>query len=341
MSRAEHREAERGRAASSAFPWPSWGDLGAWVIAFAVAIGLWLFVNTGERVSERTIRVRLEARNLPLGLMVTNRIPEHAEVRVSGPGMILSGIEPRRLRVPLDLSGVRAGVATFALGPQMFHLPRKVEVLRVTPAQISFHVERSTRRTLPVRLERQGEVEEGGALGTIEIVPEKVEVVGPATQVDGLRAVTTAPLDLGTLSVGANEVPIPLSEPGDLLQVAPKEVLARIQVVALPVQRELRGVEVAIRGEHAGWTIEPRQVDVVLRGAPRRLEALDLAADSVYVQIQGGAGTGRSRVMVDLPDGIELVRVEPEDVALLAPAPKPSPTPRRRPPARRAERRRE
>ena len=302
---------------------PSWGDVGTWLVAFAIAVGLWLFVNTGERMSERTLKIQLEPENLPSGLVVTNPIAEHAEVRVSGPGVILSGIDPRRMRTPLDLSGVRPGVATFALSPKMFQLPRKVEVLRVTPAQVSFQVDRMARRTLPVRLEREGEVEAGAAVAELQVNPDKVEVIGPAGKIDGLRAVATDPLDFSELTIGANAVKLRLGRLGEMIQISPAEVVVQVRLEGVTVERVLEKVPVQLRGWPPGWRAVPPVVDVVVRGAEAPVAALQADAASVYV-LQGdpaAVGAQKVRPQVELPDEIHLARVAPDTVLLQPPAP--------------------
>ena len=63
------------RGSRGGTPWQrlratSWSDVGTWAVALAVAVGLWLLVNMGERTSERTLRVRLEPENVPAGMVI-------------------------------------------------------------------------------------------------------------------------------------------------------------------------------------------------------------------------------------------------------------------------------
>jgi hypothetical protein len=333
--RRERRRAARRRE----LPRISWGDLGAWLVAFATAIGLWLFVNTGERMSERTLRVRLEPENLPDGLVVTNPVAEFAEVRVSGPGVILSGIDPKRLRTPLDLSGVRPGVATYAINPKMFQFPRKVEVMRVTPSQVSLHVDRMARRTLPVRLDRQGEVPAGYSVSAVEVTPDKVEISGPATKLEGLRAIATEPLDFSAVGESGSDVYLRLVAPAESIQLSPAEVLAHVEIAPVVAEREFKAVPVAVRGGDDGWKVEPKRIAVAVRGPESSVSALELGPGSVYVDPADLAPPGPHKVRpsVVLPDGVEVVRQIPEEVSLQVA----SVAKKRGAPARKAESKRE
>lgn len=298
----------------------SWVDVGTWGIALAVAIGLWLLVNIGERTSERTLRVRLEPENVPAGVIIVNPIPEYAEVRVSGSGLILSSIDAKNLHTSLDLSGTKPGVLTYSLDPKNFELPRKVEVSRVTPSQITFHLDTVGKRTLPVRLERTGEVRKGLRLKELALIPEKVEVSGPRSRIDGLQGIVTAPLDLATVQAGTQQLDLPLVQPGGLVQLKVPEVRVRTVAEPVVVERTLRKVGLEVRGGSGSYRIEPDSITVVLRGPETEIADVELSPGAAYVDAGELAGEGPQRVKpgLDLPDGIELVRVEPAEVIVEA-----------------------
>lgn len=296
----------------------SWVDVGTWGAALATAIGLWLLVNIGERTSERTLRVRIDPENLPAGMVITNPIPEYAEVRVSGSGLILSSIDAKGLRTALDLAGAKPGVATYSLDPKSFELPRKVEVNRVTPSQITFHLDRMAKRSLPVRLERIGEVPAGLRLKELALLPEKVDVSGPKSRLDGLQAVVTVPFDLAELAPGTRQAEVELVQPGGQAQLKSPSIRVRTVVEPVIVERTLRRVKLTIRGDAADWEAKPEGVNVVVRGPELELDELELEPGAVYVETEELTGKGPHRVKpkVELPKGIDLVRVEPAEIAL-------------------------
>ena len=127
----------------------------------ATAVGLWFFVNTGDGNEDRTMRVRVEPANLPAGLVVTNALTEHVELRVTGPSVIVAGIDARRLKGVVDLSNAQPPRVREGLGEGNFSLPRKVQIKKIVPAWAIFDVDRLATRTLPVRLDRRGETRAG------------------------------------------------------------------------------------------------------------------------------------------------------------------------------------
>jgi YbbR domain-containing protein len=297
----------------------SWADVGTWAMALGVAIGLWLLVNMGERTSERTLRFRLEPDNLPAGMVIVNPIPEYAEVRVSGSGLILSSIDAKNLHLTLDLSGTKPGVFSYSLDPKSFELPRKVEVTRITPSQVTFHLDTMAKRMLPIRLERTGEVPAGLRLKELTLIPEKVEVSGPKSRIESMQSLFTASLDLSRLQPGTQQLELALIQPGPLVQLKASEIRVRTVVEPVIVERSLRRVKLTVQG--AGdreLRARPETVTLVLRGPELELNAFELSPGDTYVDASDLQGDGPYRVkpQVSLPEGIELVRAEPAEVTL-------------------------
>lgn len=296
-------------------PTPSpWGDLGLWALSLATAVGLWFFVNTGDGTEDRVMRVRIEPTNVPAGLVLSGTVTEYAELRVRGPSVIVAGIDQRRIRGEVDLSDAQPPRFREALTEKNFVLPRKVEVRKIAPPVAVFELDRLATRTLPVRLERRGEPPPGQIVGGVEIVPDHVEVVGPAEALAALRDVVTKPLDLATLGEGA-QVDLDLDSAGALVRITPERVLVRVDLEITSADRRFPGVRVSLGGDGA-WRATPSEVTLVLRGAPERLDALALPGGSVYVDTAGRPvpGSFRSRPSVRLPQGVELVRIDPGEV---------------------------
>src|SRR5438309_5864445 len=100
-------------------------NLGLRIISLALAVGLWIFVNAGQHGSSRSLDVPISYRRLPPGFLITNPHPDIVKIQISGPRGLLSLIEPNRLTVTLDLSGVGVGQASFKIGPDAFNVPRQ------------------------------------------------------------------------------------------------------------------------------------------------------------------------------------------------------------------------
>jgi YbbR domain-containing protein len=303
---------------------PSSSDVATWLVAFGIAIALWLFVNMGERESERTLRVRLDTEHLPAGMVITSPLPSAIELGVTGSGLILSSIDTTALRTTLDLAGARPGTATYALGGRDFGLPRKVRVTRVSPSHVTVQFDRVSRRSVPVRVQRRGELPEGLKLAGVTIQPDQVVVSGPRERIGPLAEVDTRPIDLSELGPGETEIEAALEIPGALMQLGRPSARLRFVVERVLGERVLKAVPVEARGTGAeGWRTTPSTIELTVRGPQADVTRLTLPADAVWVDVSdvppGGADL---EPQFQVPPGFEVVRWKPRTVrvARLPPA---------------------
>jgi YbbR domain-containing protein len=283
--------------------------------ALLVAIGLWIFVNAGQREAQSTIQVPVKYRGLPPGLMIVSPHPDFVALEVSGPGTLLSLLDPGRLALKLDLNGVVPGQTDFKIGPQLFNVPRQTSIDRITPAAITLEIDRVTTREVPVHAVFKGPPPAGYAIGDIELKPAAVTVSGPQRAISQLDQIDTEPIDISSATNDLNKS-IELNPPGGLVRMAEEVVEARVAIHELLTDREFRGVQVAVREANFKYRVQPRQVSVTVRGPARRLSSLSLDG-VVFVNAQGAApGIHELPVQVELPGGIEVVRQAPERVKL-------------------------
>jgi len=296
---------------------PSWADLGTWLLAFLLAVGLWFFVNAGARTSERTLRVRLDLIHVPSGMAITSTVPDYVEVRVSGSGLMLSSIDAKSLRTSLDLAGVRPGVATYTLNAKDFALPRSVEVNRVTPSRISLDIDRLVRRKVPIHLDYRGDPPPGLRVVEVQLLPSEVAVTGPRARVAAINEIETEALDRSTLAPGVNEFTLDLLGPGGLVQLRQPTAVSQIVVERELAERTFDNVPLEVKSG-AGWTVRPGQVRIVVRGSAVEIGALELAPGAAYVDAADVVGREAVEVdpLVTLPPGFEVLRLEPPTVTL-------------------------
>jgi hypothetical protein len=298
---------------------PSVRDAATWLVAFGVAIGLWLFVNMGERTSERTLRARIDVERLPAGMVITSPVPEYVELRVVGSGLILSSVDSTSLRAVLDLAGARPGTATYALGRKDFQLPRKLRVTRVSPSHVTLQFDRVSRRSVPIRVQSRGDPREGLKLADVQVQPEQVILSGPRERISGVRAIDTRPIDLEDLGAGETEIEAALESPGAMVQLSSSS--ARLRFVVEPVrgERVLKDVPVAPRGTGADhWRVVPPSIELTVRGPQLEITRLELPQGVVWVDVRGVDETdgAERQPQFQLPPGIEAVRWKPKRVKL-------------------------
>jgi YbbR domain-containing protein len=284
-------------------------NLGLRVISLMLAFVLWLFVNVGQRDAETALRVPVVYRRLPSGLMVVNARPDYVDLTVSGPGTLLSLLDPDRLTLRLDLAGVAPGEADFNIGPERFNIPRQTRILRISPAQIRLEIDQLGSRELPVHLNVAGAAEKGYRVSSQETKPSTVKITGPLRDIRQMQRIETAPLDIAGATKDVSRA-INLINPG-WLRASVEQVDATVKINEVIADRRFRGVPIQVRDSDYKFSLSPRQAEVTVRGPVLKLTGLKLD-NAVYVDARGTEpGMHELPVQIDLSQGIELVHQNP------------------------------
>lgn len=285
------------------------------LFSLAFALGLWIFVNYGERDTEKTLLVPVEFRNLPAPLIITGPRVDYIDLRLRGPRSLLEGIKSKRIR--LDLSDVRPGMSSFRINADTLNLPRGVRIVRISPAQINLDIARVIKRVVPVRFDTTGTLPHGYTLTTTELLPDKVEVSGPSPIVERIQTIQTDSFDLTNLTHSVTHT-INLHGPEEeSVSYNVDKILVKIGVQETVVTREFRQVKIEIRNATNSTTLKPEYVHVKVRGPQRLLEGDHAPAIEAFVDaLEQKGGEATVPVAIVLSPGLELVSQEPAEAVL-------------------------
>ena len=289
-------------------------NLGLRAIAILLAVGLWFFVNAGQRGVLAPMRVPVSYRALPTGLVIVNQRPDFVQIEVRGPRTLLSLLNPDRMVLRLDLSGVSMGQAVFKIGPEMFNVPRQTDVTRISPSQIVLDIDRITDRQIPIRVDVQGQPAAGYRVASAKANPSAATVRGPSRFVFHTDGVQTSPVEVNGAKSDIAQ-PVGLLPPSDRVTVlGPQAAEVAVSITEIIAKRELRGLVVEVRDTDYKVKIEPQRIAVTVRGPINQVSGLDLKG-SVFVTAEDvSPGSHDLPVQVELPDGIQLVRANPDNV---------------------------
>lgn len=288
--------------------------LGLKFLSIALALLLWLVV-AGEQIVERAIRIPLEFTNLPSELELIGETPNVADVRVRGASGALTRLAPGDLVAVLDLRGARPGQRLFHLTGADVRTPFGVDVVHVSPSNVSIAFERSGSRVVPVVPAVEGEPADGFVVGTVTADPGTVEVVGPVSALSSLTEAITEPVSVSGASTPVKEsVTIGVPDPAVRLR-QPQSAVVTVNIAAAPVERRFAGVAVTVKPERPGARVTPARVSLVIRGAREVLDTLDASAFEASVDLEGlGQGQFQLPVRVTAPQRLTVVRIEPAQV---------------------------
>ena len=292
-------------------------NLGLKLLSIVAAFSLWVFVNVGERDTEGGLQIPVELRNIPRNLMIVSPRVNFIDLRISGPRTLLSRVSPSALAVVLDLNGVRPGPAVFRVQTDALDLPRGVTVVRVAPSEISLELARIERRVVPVHVALSGKPPNGLRVTDIKVAPETIEVIGPANEVEQVKAVETAALDLSDAQPGVIERELTLESMREHLSLTATLVHAQVLLEEPEQTRVFKKVPIVVRNSAHRATVRPERLTVTVRGPRSATTSLELEHGAVYIDATGLEPGGYTLTpSVDLPADVELLKQEPANVQL-------------------------
>jgi len=275
-------------------------QLGLKATALVLSALLWLTV-AGDHFVERSMRVPLEFRNIPLGIEIIGDPPETVDVRLRGSSALLARIEPREIVAVLNLGTARPGSRMFHLRVDEVRAPYGVEVAQVIPGTLAIDLEKSGRRTVPIVPALDGEPAPGFVIGKVTSDPATVEVEGPESRLRQLTGATTEPVEMtGSRGRVRDIVTVGITDSAVRL-VQPQNATVLVEVLPAPVERDLPSVAVRWRNLGIGLRaqVQPSLTRVTVRGRREAVSGLRAGAIDAFVDL-AGLGPGRYNLSVQI-----------------------------------------
>ena len=312
-----------------------WREL---LIAFLLAVGIWYVVTGSEKV-ESQIEVRTDYRGLPQGLILRSGTVSKVSVRVRASVGMLHSVSGRDFACFVDLSAVKKGDNILPISNNQIMLPGGMEVIDVTPSRIYLDVDTLESKTVPLLASIQGDPP-GDYTIEARVEPAGTKISGASSQVEGISQLVIPvkvdePLVPGTTE-SRRLIPLP-----DGVDAAPHEAKVTIHVgIRRKLVQVTRPVNVYVP-EQFGAAVRPGRATLSL-AVPESLVGKMSANDGIkaYVQLERHEpGSYSLPVQAALPEGIELVKVEPANVSVTveqksAPRPRSQPAPAKAQPPR-------
>jgi YbbR domain-containing protein len=292
-------------------------NLSAKIFSLVFALVLWVVV-IGEKHGQVQLNVPLELVNIPEKAVVVSDIPSTISVLVQGPRTLLRTISGRDIRRTVDLRGVGVGWTTIRILPDSIPVPRGLEVLRVTPSTLEVKLDPLKEVNVAVAAQLSGDVARGYKIDGVSVDPGKVILRGGESELVGLTAVRTRPVNVGNATSDVEErVGLEL-EGLHLVSVSPAKVTVKVKVVPLQMERTVENVRVRVSPQEIKAEVQPQSVKVMVKGPLDVVEALKESEVQAMVNAQGlSAGKHTLGVSVSTPQGIKVTKVDPPRVEVV------------------------
>ena len=289
------------------------------VMSLGFAVLLWLLV-AGEKTSEMGLTVPVELQNFPRELELTGEPVNAVEVRLrASPGMI-QRIVPGEVSAQVNLVGVGEGEHIVHLTEDAIRMPFGVKVVKISPAVLTFQLEKTLEKVVPIQPRLLGRPAEGFEVAGVTSEPADVKVAGPTSRMEEIESAFTEPLSVDAArDTVTQRVTIGLADP--LLRVlATPQVKLTARDRERRASRTLRGLAVEVR--NGAGAVRPPRVDVIVAGPASVLDALEAKAVTPYVDLSRAAA-GKAPVAAEVGPGnagVEIRECIPAEVSV-RPAP--------------------
>jgi hypothetical protein len=261
---------------------------------------------------ERTLVSPIEVTGIPKGYVTTQQSHTEAKIRLIGQPATFKRSALLRLQVHLPETPEADGV--YPVVPS-FSATSPLEILEITPPEIHIRLAQTVSRELPVQVRLEGEPAPGYRLGDITITPATTRVSGPIKAVEPLKSIETTPISVSDASAPL-KLEIPAQNVGDTsLTLTPDLFTVLIRVEEIQATTLLKGVPVTPGPEEPrSVSVTPETVDIEVSGPVRLVESLKATGGVTAVIDTEGleAGVFVRRAAITLPEGVSLIRANPE-----------------------------
>ena len=169
-------------------------NLGLKLVALGLAALLWMVV-VGEQKVELVVEVPMTL-PIPPRFMVVNNPPDMLQVRLRGPKGLISSLRTREIHPAEPASVLTEGENTIPLGEDLIRVPRGIQVIDVAPRRIRIVLEPIVEREIEVTSRLDGTLPDGLSVRRVTAVPDRVRIVGPASEVRRATRLQTYPVSL-------------------------------------------------------------------------------------------------------------------------------------------------
>lgn len=280
-------------------------------------------------VSPAALSFRLEqriTRQVPVFVQTGGQVPEEfrqeepllgqREVQIEGPR---SQVEKVSYVFGLvDVTGAAEDVTRNVSLTPISRDGQEVPTVLVAPSEIEVTV---PIRRLPPAATRDIEARLSGAPApgyrvlSVQVLPEQVQVRGPANRLAVLEGVETEAVDIDGARTTVREE-VGLIMPDGINEVKPARVTVIVEIVPDQLVRTIPSVPLDVRGqppEHV--TVTERTVTVVVAGLSHIINNLDTGTIVAFIDVSGlEEGEHTVPVQADLPSGLQLRSLDPVSV---------------------------
>jgi len=245
-----------------------------------------------------------------------------SKVKIIGAQSVLENI--KQIICAIDISGIKEDLSRKIKVKAVDVNGNEVKEVKIEPdiVEVSISLTRGyPEKQLTVKPKIIGKPAPGYYISEILSNPDEIKIFGNYSKISNIEFLETIPIDVSgitkTLSV---KVPSALEEGLNIVEGEVELIEVAIQVKEVIIQKILKNILVVLQNlsPFVSCEIKPEVVDITVEGKNILVDKLKTEDIKAFVKFTDNFKVEQKvKVQVDLPEGISLIKLEPEEVTVL------------------------
>ncbi|MBA7582645.1 hypothetical protein ES695_07675 [Candidatus Atribacteria bacterium 1244-E10-H5-B2] len=245
-----------------------------------------------------------------------------SKVKIIGAQSVLENI--KQIICAIDISGIKEDLSRKIKVKAVDVNGNEVKEVKIEPdiVEVSISLTRGyPEKQLTVKPKIIGKPAPGYYISEILSNPDEIKIFGNYSKISNIEFLETIPIDVNgitkTLSV---KVPPALEEGLNIVEGEVELIEVAIQVKEVIIQKILKNILVVPQNlsPFVSCEIKPEVVDITVEGKNVLIDKLEEENIKAFVKFTDNFRIEQKvKVQVDLPEGISLIKLEPEEVTVL------------------------
>src|SRR4030043_1411542 len=242
-----------------------------------------------------------------------------SKVKIIGAQSVLENI--KQIICAIDISGIKEDLSRKLTVKAVDVNGNEIKEVKIEPdiVEVSISLTRGyPEKQLTVKPKIIGKPAPGYYISETLSDPDDIKIFGDYSKISNIEFLETIAIDVSgitkTLSV---KVPPALEEGLNIVEGEVELIEVTIQVKEAIIQKILKNISVAPQNfsPFVPYEIKPKVVDITAEGKNMLVDKLQAEDVKVYVKFTDDFRKEQKvKVQVDLPEGISLIKIEPEEV---------------------------
>ena len=243
-------------------------------------------------------------------------------VKIIGAQSVLDNI--KQIICAIDISGIKEDLSRKLKVKAVDVNGNEVKEVKIEPAMVEVSISLTRgypEKQLTVKPKIIGKPAPGYYISEILSSPDEIKIFGNYSKISDIEFLETIPIDVNgitkTLSV---KVPPALEEGLNIVDGEVELIEVTIQVKEVIIQKILKNISVLPQNlsPFVSCEIKPEIIDITVEGKNILIDKLEAKDIKAFVKFTDNFKVEqRVKVQVDLPEGISLIKIEPEEVTVL------------------------